>query len=237
MSLGAKLEALSAQIGARAGDAVRASSSAHGELTLEIEPARIASVCRLLRDDGAFAFTQLSDLSAVDYLTYGEADWQTQAATASGFSRGVASRALKGEQPHGRRFAIVYQLLSVTHNLRLRLKAFLDGEPPRIASVVEVWPVADWYEREAFDLYGVLFEGHPDLRRILTDYGFIGHPFRKDFPLEGRVEVRYDPERGRVVNQAVTIEPRTLVPRVIREETWLHSSKAVDKPPEKKADA
>ncbi len=108
------------------------------------------------------------------------------------------------------------------------MKVYLDGEPPKIDSVVEVWPSANWYEREAFDLFGVLFDAHPDLRRILTDYGFIGHPFRKDFPLEGYVEVRYDPEKKRVVNQPVSIEPRTLVPRVIREETWLHSSKPVD---------
>ncbi|MEQ8662319.1 MAG: NADH-quinone oxidoreductase subunit C, partial [Gammaproteobacteria bacterium] len=127
-----------------------------------------------------------------------------------------------------RRFAVVYQLLSIEHNHRVRVKVFPDGEPPRLASVVEVWPSANWYEREAFDLFGILFDGHPDLRRILTDYGFIGHPFRKDFPLEGYVEVRYDPEKRRVVNQPVTIEPRTLVPRVIREEDWVHSSKPVN---------
>ena len=124
-----------------------------------------------------------------------------------------------------RRFCVVYHLLSVAHNYRLRVKCYLNAESPRLHSVADIWPVADWYEREAFDLFGVLFDNHPDLRRILTDYGFIGHPFRKDFPLEGYVEVRYDPEKKRVVNQPVSIEPRTLVPKVIREEDWLHSSK------------
>ena len=170
----------------------------------------------------------MSDLSAVDYLTYGEADWQTQNATTAGFSRGVSSGSMvRTDIDERKRYGIAYHLLSVEHNHRLRIKVYLDGEPPKIDSVVEVWPSANWYEREAFDLFGVLFDGHPDLRRILTDYGFIGHPFRKDFPLEGYVEVRYDPEKRRVVNQPVSIEPRTLVPRVIREETWLHSSKPV----------
>ncbi len=115
---------------------------------------------------------------------------------------------------------MVYQLLWITHNHRLRLRVFLDDEPPRLASVTDVWSVANWYEREAFDLFGIVFEGHPDLRRILTDYGFIGHPFRKDFPLIGQVEMRYDPEKRRVVYQPVSIEPRVLVPRVIREEGY-----------------
>jgi len=114
----------------------------------------------------------------------------------------------------------------MTHNWRLRVKVFLDSESPKIQSVTSIWPVANWFEREAFDLFGILFEGHPDLRRLLTDYGFVGHPFRKDFPLEGKVEVRYDPQQKRVVNEPVSIEPRTLVPKVIREEDWLHSSKA-----------
>ena len=221
-----KLEALAASLNEDLGDAIRASHTAYGELTIEIDPARIVEVARILKDDPQFSFTQLSDLSAVDYLTFGEADWQTQNASTSGFSRGVSEGTVRAEAlTEHKRFAIAYQLLSIEHNRRLRVKAYLDGEPPKIDSVVDIWASANWYEREAFDLFGVLFDGHPDLRRILTDYGFIGHPFRKDFPLEGYVEVRYDPEQKRVVNQPVSIEPRTLVPRVIREETWLHSSK------------
>jgi NADH-quinone oxidoreductase subunit C len=169
----------------------------------------------------------LSDISGVDYLTFGEADWQTQNASTSGFSRGVSVGEVSGNHRRGHgRFSVVYHLLSVVHNYRLRLKSFLDNDPPKIDSVVDVWASANWYEREVFDLFGVLFDGHPDLRRLLTDYGFIGHPFRKDFPLEGYVEVRYDSDQKRVVNQPVSIEPRTLVPRVIRDETWLHSSKS-----------
>ncbi|MGB5592103.1 MAG: NADH-quinone oxidoreductase subunit C, partial [Gammaproteobacteria bacterium] len=148
--------------------------------------------------------------------------WKTDSATASGFSRGV-SRAFRQDddgQPPQRRFAVVYHLLSLSQNARLRLRTFAsDQEPPMIDSVVDIWPSANWFEREAFDLFGILFVGHPDLRRLLTDYGFIGHPFRKDFPLIGHVEVRYDPEKGRVVYQPVSIEPRTLVARVIREDT------------------
>ncbi|MCZ6664578.1 MAG: NADH-quinone oxidoreductase subunit C [Gammaproteobacteria bacterium] len=224
-----KLEALAAVLDDVLGDAVRDRRIKHGEITVEVVPDRIVEVARLCKDDPRLSFTQLSDLSAVDYLTYGEADWQTQNATTAGFSRGVSSGStLRSDIDERKRYGIAYQLLSVEHNHRVRVKVYLDGEPPKIDSVVEVWPSANWYEREAFDLFGVLFDGHPDLRRILTDYGFIGHPFRKDFPLEGYVEVRYDPEKKRVVNQPVSIEPRTLVPRVIREETWLHSSKPVD---------
>jgi NADH-quinone oxidoreductase subunit C len=221
-----KLEALASALDATLGDAIRASVIEYNELTVEIDPARILEVACILKDDPQFRFTQLSDLSAVDYLTFGKADWQTQNASTSGFSRGVSSGSIStDEQGERKRYGVAYHLLSVEHNRRLRLKVYLDGEPPKVDSVVDIWPSANWYEREAFDLFGVLFDGHPDLRRILTDYGFIGHPFRKDFPLEGYVEVRYDPEQKRVVNQPVSIEPRTLVPRVIREETWLHSSK------------
>lgn len=223
-----KLEALAAVLDDALGDAVRDRRIELGEITLEVDPDRIVEVARICRDDPRLSFAQLSDLSAVDYLTYGEADWQTQNATTAGFSRGVSSGSMvRTDIDERKRYGIAYHLLSVERNHRLRIKVYLDGEPPKIDSVVEVWPSANWYEREAFDLFGVLFDGHPDLRRILTDYGFIGHPFRKDFPLEGYVEVRYDPEKRRVVNQPVSIEPRTLVPRVIREETWLHSSKPV----------
>jgi NADH-quinone oxidoreductase subunit C len=161
----------------------------------------------------------LIDLSGIDYLDFGRSEWTTRDATSSGFSRGV-ERGPRVEAPAtAGRFAVSYQLLSVTRNTRLRLRCLCPGgEPPMVDSVIEVWAAANWYEREAFDLYGILFRGHPDLRRILTDYGFIGHPFRKDFPLSGYVEVRYDPARGRVVQEPVSIEPRVTVPKVIRKE-------------------
>jgi NADH-quinone oxidoreductase subunit C len=198
-----------------------------GELTFEVEPASLLAVCRTLRDEAEWRFEQLVDLTGVDYLLYGRAEWTTESATRGGFSRGVerpsgaagaGESAVAGSGPD-RRFAVVYHLLSVTHNRRLRLRAYCEGgEPPMLDSVIGVWSAADWYEREAFDLYGILFRSHPDLRRLLTDYGFVGHPFRKDFPLIGNVEVRYDPGKGRVVYEPVAIEPRTLVPRVIRDD-------------------
>jgi NADH-quinone oxidoreductase subunit C len=169
-----------------------------GELTLEVRRDEIIPVCTRLRDDPALAFTQLMDVCGVDYLEYGR---ESAAGTRS-----------------GPRFAAVYHLLSMKYNRRIRLRAWLDDEMPLIASVTGIWNSANWYEREAFDLFGIVFEGHPDLRRILTDYGFVGHAFRKDFPLIGQVEMRYDPEKQRVVYQPVSIEPRILVPRVIREE-------------------
>lgn len=223
-----KLEALAEHAKRLLGDAVHEVVIACNELTIAIEPQRLLGVMTVLKTAPELAFTQLSDLSAIDYLTYGQADWQTQRASTSGFSRGVEPQSVQTTSEARKRYGIAYQLLSVTHNQRLRVKVYLDGEPPMVQSVAGIWPVADWYEREAFDLFGILFEGHPDLRRILTDYGFIGHPFRKDFPLEGYVEVRYDPDKGRVVNQPVSIEPRTLVPRVIREDNWVHSSKPAD---------
>ena len=156
------------------------------------------------------------DLAGVDYLDYGRAEWRTTAATASGFSRGV-NRAAPHTLAGNKRFAVVYQLLSIQHNWRLRVRVWCEElEDPMVESVTDIWPSANWFEREAFDLYGILFRGHPDLRRLLTDYGFIGHPFRKDFPLIGNVEVRYDAELKRVIYEPVTIEARTLVPRVIR---------------------
>lgn len=200
-----------------------------GQVVLEVAPDRLPAVARQLRDTAELGFEQLIDVCGVDYLHYRQAEWTTQQATGTGFSRGVeahASGRLKfgvdyGEEqkPGGPRFAVVYQLLSVRHNRRLRLKVFAaDDDAPAVPSVIDVWPSADWFEREAFDLFGIMFDGHPDLRRILTDYGFIGHPFRKDFPLVGNVEVRYDPERERVVYQPVTIEPRVLAPKVIRDD-------------------
>jgi NADH-quinone oxidoreductase subunit C len=187
-----------------------------GQLGAEVASADLLSVAQLLRDAPRLQFAMLIDASGVDYLDYGRTEWQAEKATSSGFSRGVnraAGHTLRGE----RRFAVAYQLLSLTHNRRLRLRVWCEGEEdPTVDSVTDLWPSANWFEREAFDLFGILFRGHPDLRRLLTDYGFIGHPFRKDFPLIGNVEVRYDSELKRVIYEPVTIEPRTLVPRVIR---------------------
>ncbi len=176
----------------RFGEIGGSSKVALGEVTLEIPRERLLGVCEALRDEADFAFEELIDLCAVDYSAYGDGAWQ------------------------GPRFAVVYHLLSVTNNQRLRLRVFLDDERPQLDSVVGIWAAANWFEREAFDLFGVLFEGHPDLRRILTDYGFIGHPFRKDFPLSGNVEMYYDEQKGRVVYRPVTVEPRINIPRVIR---------------------
>lgn len=188
------------------------------EVTVTVEASRWIDTALMLRDHADFRFTQLVDVCGVDYLNYGHADWNTRSATNRGYSRAVAADAVAHESPFAERFASVYHLLSLSHNERLRVRVFVPGEPPMVASVVDVWASANWYEREAFDLFGILYTGHPDLRRLLTDYGFIGHPFRKDFPLEGNVEVRYDPEQRRVVYQPVSIENRVLVPRVIRED-------------------
>ncbi len=189
-----------------------------GQLAYEVAAADLLDVCTDLRDRDGMRFEVLIDLCGVDYLGFGEAEWNTGDATTTGFGRGV-SRELQSGRPE-RRFSVVYQLLSVSLNQRLILKVFADdGEPPVVDSVTGVWPSANWYEREAFDLFGIMFDGHPDLRRILTDYGFIGHPFRKDFPLIGNVEVRYDPDKGRVIYEPVSIKPRVLVPKVIREDT------------------
>ena len=213
-----KMAALATRIEARAPDLLQRVTSLPDELCYEVQPANIKAVCLTLRDDPDLRFEQLIDLAGIDYLDYGMTEWKTISATASGFSRGVNRGGPR--KPHdGARFAVAYHLLSVTHNHRLRLRARCeDAEDPIIDSVVDVWPAANWFEREAFDLFGILFTGHPDLRRILTDYGFIGHPFRKDFPLSGNVEVRYDPAKGRVVYEPVSIAPRTLVPRVIRDD-------------------
>jgi len=203
-----------------------------GEVTVELAPERLLEVGRALRDEPEFAFEQLMDVCGVDYSEYGKGDWEPSArATASGFSRGVAPREYVAEAWQGPRFGTVYHLLSVRHNRRLRLKALLEDEPPRVPSVIDIWNSANWFEREAFDLFGILFEGHPDLRRILTDYGFVGHPFRKDFPLIGEVEMRYDPERQRVVYEPVSIEPRVLVPRVIvHDHRYVHAESGEGEP-------
>ncbi|MCW8917562.1 MAG: NADH-quinone oxidoreductase subunit C [Gammaproteobacteria bacterium] len=178
----------------RFGTQITATHVAFSELTVELPREQLLDVCSALRDEDDFAFEQLIDLCGVDYLEYGNGRWQ------------------------GARFAVVYHLLSIKHNHRIRLRTFAEEALPVVDSVITLWNSADWYEREAFDLFGIVFDGHPDLRRILTDYGFIGHPFRKDFPLSGNVEMIYDEEQKRVVYRPVTVEPRTLVPRVIRDD-------------------
>jgi len=212
-------ESLADSLVARFGERLRRVPSRCGELTYELEAPAICEVARALRDEPAWRFEQLIDLSGVDYLDFGRDEWNTHSATSSGFSRGVERVDREIPAQPARRFAVAYHLLSITHNRRLRLRAWCEaGEPPLIDSVIDIWKAADWYEREAFDLYGIVFRGHPDLRRLLTDYGFIGHPFRKDFPLIGNVEVRYDADKQRVVYEPVSIEPRTLVPKVIRDD-------------------
>lgn len=218
--------ALSERLHARFPEGVVSVAQPRGEATLDVEPAGWLAAAKMLRDE--FGFDTLVDVSGVDYLGYGADEWDTDVSS-EGFSRGVEGkgpgRFVWGESPNGaadapeRRFAAVAHLLSVEHNLRVRLRTFAANDDlPVVSSLTSVWPGADWFEREAFDLYGIVFEGHPDLRRILTDYGFVGHPFRKDFPLIGNVEVRYDADRQRVVYEPVSIEPRVLVPRVIRDD-------------------
>ena len=194
--------------------------------TLELPVEQWLEAGRILKDD--LGFEQLVDLCGVDYLSYGQDEWETRDVTAEGFSRGVDAlgpgrfrwKELPESEQVENRFAVVAHLLSVKDNRRLRLRTFAaDEHMPIVPSLVEIWNSANWYEREAFDLFGIIFEGHPDLRRILTDYGFTGHPFRKDFPLIGNVTVRYDEDKQRVVYEPVEIEPRVLVPRVIRDDS------------------
>ncbi len=194
--------------------------------TIEVQPSDYLEVARALRDRESFE--QMVDLCGVDYLGFGQTEWDAEDATSTGFSRGVEGlgpgRFAWGETSHGehpsQRFAVVVHLLSLKHNLRLRLRCFCDeADMPVLPSLVDIWNAANWFEREAFDLFGIIFEGHPDLRRLLTDYGFVGHPFRKDFPLIGNVEVRFDPTKGRVIYEPVSIEPRVLVPRVVRNDS------------------
>lgn len=188
---------LTAALQSALGDKLTSATTALAEVTIGVKPENLLAAAGILRDAPELGFEELIDLCGVDYSAYGEGAWD------------------------GPRFAVVYHLLSITHNRRLRMRVFApDDELPVVDSVIDIWPSADWYEREAFDLYGIVFTGHPDLRRILTDYGFIGHPFRKDFPLSGNVEMRYDPDQQRVIYQPVTIEPREIVPRVIRVENY-----------------
>lgn len=226
------LQTLVEKLQTRFGDALQACKLDYGQITIEVPPARALEVFTALRDEPDFAFEQVMDVCGVDYSAYGDIEWSTGESSTTGFSRGVQERTMgrgtagiqyvaeKASAAKGKgRFAAVYQLLSVSRNQRLRVRVFApDDELPVIPSVIGLWASVNWFEREAFDLYGIVFEGHPDLRRILTDYGFVGHPFRKDFPLTGHVEMRYDPERGRVVYEPVSIEPRVLVPRVIRKD-------------------
>lgn len=188
-------------------------------VTVELPVVNLLTVCKQLRDDAVFHFELLLDICGVDYLDYGVSYWRTEETTMTGFERAVLAD--QGEQiiPWNKpRFAVVYHLLSLSNNQRLRLKVFVNGEPPLVPSVIQIWASANWYEREAFDLFGIVFDGHPDLRRLLTDYGFVGHPFRKDFPLIGEVELRYDAGEGRCVYEPVSIQPRVLVPKVIRDD-------------------
>lgn len=217
----AEVSVLANQVSESLNHFIDAAQVACGELTLEVRPENLRPLCFALRDQGRFKFEELVDVCGVDYLSYGVSEWVTEAATSQGFERAVdrSGIALRTEDGQGPRFAVVYHLLSVSLNHRLRIKVFLsEAESLQVDSVVDIWRSANWFEREAFDLYGILFVGHPDLRRILTDYGFVGHPFRKDFPLIGEVEMRYDATLQRVVYEPVSIVPRVLVPKVIRED-------------------
>ena len=208
---------LSRDIEARLKDAVQRLPSLPTDLAYEVDPESLLTVCRALRDAPELRFEMLMDLAGVDFLHYARDDWQTDTATRTGFSRGRVVRASAPDPAMQGRFAVVYQLLSIAHNARLSLRVMCpQTQEPTVDSVTEIWASANWFEREAFDLFGILFRGHPDLRRLLTDYGFIGHPFRKDFPLIGNVEAQYDPQKKRVVYQPVSIVPRVLVPKVIR---------------------
>ncbi len=210
------------KIEARFGNQVKKIESICNELTYELDKEDLLEVATALRNEADFGFEMLIDVCGMDYLHYGHTEWTTQSATGTGFSRGVERKQVildDADEFDPKRFAVVYHLLSIQNNSRLRLRAFTgNSNPPVVKSVVDIWNSANWFEREAFDLFGILFDGHPDLRRILTDYGFIGHPFRKDFPIMGNVEISYDSEQGRVAYKPVTIEPRTLVPRSIRDD-------------------
>lgn len=210
----ADIEELSANIKIRFDAVIECSTLACGELTLALRAEHLLEVAKALRDDPVFDFKLLVDVCGVDYLKYGISEWETESASATGFERGVID---DNDKVHkGKRFASVYHLLSLSNNQRIRLKVFLDESAPIVPSVVDIWPAANWFEREAFDLFGIMYEGHPDLRRLLTDYGFVGHPFRKDFPLIGQVEARYDANERRVIYEPVSIQPRVLEPKVIR---------------------
>ena len=216
----ADIEALHAKVTERFTNLIESTELALGELTVVLAHEHLINVATTLRDEADFAFNVLIDVCGVDYLHYGIGEWETESSTSSGFERGVDASLVERIDPslwaNKPRFAAVYHLLSLTKNHRIRLRVLLTETDLVVPSVVEIWPAANWFEREAFDLYGIVFIGHPDLRRILTDYGFVGHPFRKDFPLIGNVEVRYDASAKRVIYEPVSISPRILEPKVIR---------------------
>jgi len=230
------IENLSTQLTQTFGAKLQSNVVGLGEVTIEVTAKDYLGVCEQLRDDESFAFEILIDLCGVDCSAYGQDEWKTDA-TGNGFSRGVEvaqhGRLKFGDElPENKfdqkRFAVVTHLLSIKNNQRIRVRVFAEDDAyPVVKSLVDIWNGVNWFEREAFDLYGIHFDGHPDLRRILTDYGFVGHPFRKDFPLSGHVEMRYDEEQKRVIYEPVSIEPRVLVPRVIRENTN-HSNPSVN---------
>jgi len=210
------IEELSAKISTRFDRLIDQSIIAYGELTILVAPQHLHEVCLALRDEPQFDFKLLIDVCGVDYLQYGLSEWETHSATANGFERGVEVGVLKNAAVKEPRFASVYHLLSLTHNQRIRIRVLLNEAELKVPSVVDIWPAANWFERESFDLFGIFYTGHPDLRRLLTDYGFVGHPFRKDFPLIGNLEARYDATLQRVVYEPVSITPRILEPKVIR---------------------
>ena len=214
-----RIETLAAAVPAALGEVLQSVATALGEVTAVVPAARLVEAMRALRDRPELRFEMLVDLCGVDYAAYG-----TTRPDIDYFSSDATPAEPPEPRRHEKRYAAVYHLLSLAHNWRLRVRAYApDNAFPVLPSLTEVWPSANWYEREAFDLFGIVFAGHPDLRRILTDYGFVGHPFRKDFPLSGHVEMRYDPEQGRVIYQPVTIEPREVTPRIIREENYADS--------------
>jgi NADH-quinone oxidoreductase subunit C len=214
-----KIETLAAALPAALGAGLQSVTTALGEVTAIVSANGLLDAMRALRDRPELSFETLIDVCGVDYSAYGatrpDVDY---------FSSDATPAEPLEPRKHEKRFAVVYHLLSLAHNWRLRVRAYSDdNEFPVLPSMIDLWPSANWYEREAFDLFGIVFTGHPDLRRILTDYGFVGHPFRKDFPLSGQVEMRYDPEQGRVIYQPVSIEPREVTPRIIREENYADS--------------
>jgi NADH-quinone oxidoreductase subunit C len=227
---------LDQRLSARLGDKIAAVHVWEGETIIDVLPENWLAVARSLRDEDEFHYELLIDVCGVDYLSYGQVEWDTTDVSAQGFSRGVegasAGRFDWSDRPREtfghKRFAAVAQLLSVKNNARLRIRAYCQDDAfPVVPSLTSIWPGANWFEREAFDLFGILFEGHPDLRRILTDYGFVGHPFRKDFPLIGNVEVRYDEVQQRVIYEPVTsVVPRVLVPRTVRHDSRYDQAQA-----------
>jgi len=236
---------LSDQLAECFGERITVSEQGPGMVTIEVPVDEWLEVAQTLRDDPRFGFAQLTDLCGVDYLGFGQVEWETTEATNDGFSRGVEGmgpgRFDWKNRPESsdaeQRFGVVVHLLSTSNNQRLRMKTFAADEGlPMVPSLIEIWSSVNWYERETFDMFGIIFEGHPDLRRILTDYGFTGHPFRKDFPLIGNVTVRYDEEKGRVVYEPVEIEPRVLVPRVIRDDSR-YKADDIDKAADDAADS